>query len=121
MDEMRIRQLEDGLPEVRGNASVTHSADNWRGLVRLNYYGSYWEAHLDDYSLPIDAGDEWTVDIEAAYDFNDSMTFIAGAENVFNNYPDKNPWSGVAGAEYPETAPMGFNGALYYVRAQYEF
>ncbi|WP_444939851.1 TonB-dependent receptor plug domain-containing protein [Microbulbifer sp. ZKSA004] len=121
MDEMRIRQLEDGLPEVRGNASVTHSGDSWRGLVRLNYYGSYWEAHLDDYSLPIDAGDEWTVDIEAAYDFNDSMTLIAGAENVFNNYPDKNPWSGVAGAEYPETAPMGFNGALYYVRAQYEF
>ncbi|WP_444932093.1 TonB-dependent receptor plug domain-containing protein [Microbulbifer sp. SSSA002] len=121
MDEMRIRQLEEGLPEVRGNASITHAGDSWRGLVRLNYYGSYWEAHLDDYSLPIDAGDEWTVDIEAAYDFNDSMTLIAGAENVFNNYPDKNPWSGVAGAEYPETAPMGFNGALYYVRAQYEF
>ncbi|MCO1335171.1 TonB-dependent receptor [Microbulbifer sp. OS29] len=121
MDEMRIRQLEEGLPEVRGNASITHSAETWRGLIRLNYYGSYWEAHLDDYSLPIDAGDEWTVDIEAAYDFNESMTLIAGAENVFNNYPDKNPWSGVAGAQYPETAPMGFNGALYYMRAQYEF
>ncbi|WP_445363422.1 TonB-dependent receptor plug domain-containing protein [Microbulbifer sp. ANSA003] len=121
ISDMRLRQLEDGLPNVRGNATFNHTGDNWRGLVRLNYYGSYWEAHLDDYSLPIDAGDEWTVDIEAAYDFNDSMTLIAGAENVFNNYPDKNPWSGVAGAEYPETAPMGFNGALYYVRAQYEF
>ncbi|WP_444895025.1 TonB-dependent receptor plug domain-containing protein [Microbulbifer sp. SSSA005] len=121
ISDMRLRQLEDGLPNVRGNATFNHTGDNWRGLVRLNYYGSYWEAHLDDYSLPIDAGDEFTVDIEAAYDFNDSMTLIAGAENVFNNYPDKNPWSGVAGAEYPETAPMGFNGALYYVRAQYEF
>ncbi|WP_444944952.1 TonB-dependent receptor plug domain-containing protein [Microbulbifer sp. ZKSA006] len=121
VDDMRIQQLEDGLPEVRGNASITHAADNWRGLVRLNYYGSYWEAHLDDYSLPIDAGDEWTVDIEVAYDLSGSISLIAGAENVFNNYPDKNPWSGVSGAEYPETAPMGYNGALYYVRGQYEF
>ncbi|WP_444932092.1 TonB-dependent receptor plug domain-containing protein [Microbulbifer sp. SSSA002] len=121
MDDMRIQQLEGGLPEVRGNASITHAADNWRGLVRLNYYGGYWEAHLDNYSLPIDAGDEWTVDIEVAYDLSGSISLIAGAENVFNNYPDKNPWSGVAGAEYPETAPMGYNGALYYVRGQYEF
>ncbi|WP_299581806.1 TonB-dependent receptor [uncultured Microbulbifer sp.] len=121
MDDMRHQQLEDGLPNIRGNATVSHAGDGWRGLVRLNYYGSYWEAHLDDYSLPIDAGDEWTVDIEGAYDFSDSLSLIAGAENLFNNYPDKNPWSGVAGAEYPETAPMGFNGALYYLRAQYEF
>ncbi|WP_226648512.1 TonB-dependent receptor plug domain-containing protein [Microbulbifer variabilis] len=121
MDDMRLKQLEDGLPNVRGNATVSHAGDGWRGLVRLNYYGSYWEAHLDDYSLPIDAGDEWTVDIEGAYDFTESLSLIAGAENLFNNYPDKNPWSGVAGAKYPETAPMGFNGALYYVRAQYDF
>ncbi|WP_444924354.1 TonB-dependent receptor plug domain-containing protein [Microbulbifer sp. DLAB2-AF] len=121
ISDMRLGQLEDGLPNIRGNATISHAGEGWRGLVRLNYYGSYWEAHLDDYSLPIDAGDEWTVDIEGAYDFSDSLSLIAGAENLFNNYPDKNPWSGVAGAEYPETAPMGFNGALYYVRAQYEF
>ncbi|MDP5209164.1 TonB-dependent siderophore receptor [Microbulbifer sp. 2205BS26-8] len=121
MDAMRLRQLEDGLPNLRGNATLTHAGDGWRGLVRLNYYGSYWEAHLDDYSLPIDAGDEWTLDVEAAYDFSESLSLIAGAENLLNNYPDKNPWAGVAGAEYPETAPMGFNGALYYVRAQWDF
>ncbi|WP_020412191.1 TonB-dependent receptor plug domain-containing protein [Microbulbifer sp. VTAC004] len=121
ISDMRLRQLEDGLPNVRGNATINHVGDGWRGLVRLNYYGSYWEAHLDDYSLPIDAGDEWTVDIEGAYEFSESLSLIAGAENLFNNYPDKNPWSGVAGAEYPETAPMGFNGALYYLRAQYDF
>ncbi|MFA0812180.1 TonB-dependent receptor plug domain-containing protein [Microbulbifer epialgicus] len=121
ISDMRLRQLEDGLPNIRGNATINHVGDGWRGLVRLNYYGSYWEAHLDDYSLPINAGDEWTVDVEAAYDFTESLSLIAGAENLFNNYPDKNPWSGVAGAQYPETAPMGFNGALYYVRAQYDF
>ncbi|WP_299943779.1 TonB-dependent receptor [uncultured Microbulbifer sp.] len=121
MDDKRIRQLEDGLPNLRGNATITHAGDGWRGLVRLNYYGSYWEAHLDDKDFPLTAGEEWTVDLEGAYDFSESLSLIAGAENLLNNYPDKNPWAGVAGAEYPETAPMGFNGALYYVRAQWNF
>ncbi|MCX2802071.1 TonB-dependent receptor [Microbulbifer thermotolerans] len=121
MDETRIGQLEDGLPNIRANATITHYGDSWRGLMRINYYGSYWEAHLDDGSLPIDVGDEWTLDVEAAYNFSDSLSLIAGAENLLDNYPDENPWAGVAGAEYPVTSPMGFNGALYYLRARYEF
>ncbi|WP_250459937.1 TonB-dependent receptor plug domain-containing protein [Microbulbifer litoralis] len=121
MDETRIKLLQENLPNVRGNATLTHYGDNWRGLVRLNYFGSFWEAHLDDGTLPIDAGAEWTLDAEASYSFNDNLSLIAGAENLLDNYPDDNPWAGVAGSEYPTTSPMGFNGALYYMRARYQF
>ncbi|WP_193166291.1 TonB-dependent receptor plug domain-containing protein [Microbulbifer hainanensis] len=121
MDDLRIRQLEDSLPHTRANATLKHYGDNWRSLLRVNYYGSYWEAHLDDGTLPIDGGAEWTLDVEGAYNISESLSLIAGAQNLLDNYPDENPWAGIAGAEYPVTSPMGFNGALYYLRANYTF
>ena len=121
MDDLRIRQLEDSLPHTRANATLNHYGDNWRGLLRVNYFGSYWEAHLDDGTLPIDGSAEWTLDAEASYNISESLSLIAGAQNLLDNYPDENPWAGIAGAEYPVTSPMGFNGALYYLRAHYTF
>jgi iron complex outermembrane receptor protein len=121
LDETRIRQLEDNLPAYRFNATFTHGTDKWRMLTRLNYYGSYWEAHLDSGGLPIDAGSEFTVDLEFGYHVMENFELIVGASNLFDNYPDENPWGGEAGAAYPVTSPMGFNGGMYYARARYSF
>lgn len=112
----RVRQLEENLPQHRGNVTWTHSQGDFRGLVRMNYYGSYWEAHLDDGTLPIDAGSEFTFDVEASWQLTDEFEWVIGADNVFDEYPDDNPWAGIVGAAYPVTSPMGFNGGFYYTR-----
>ena len=53
-----------------------------------------------------------------------------GAANIFDNTPDELadiPLDGfssvgaVAGAQFPSTAPFGFNGGSWYVRARYNF
>ncbi len=121
IDELRQDQLENNLPKTRFNATFTHNEDNWRMLARVNYFGKYTERHLDSFGLPVFAGSEITLDAEIGYNVMENLEVVVGANNLFDNYPDANPWAGVAGAAYPVTAPMGFNGGMYYVRARYTF
>lgn len=121
LSDTRIKQMEDGVPDTRGNLSLSHLQGDWRGLVRVNYFGEYYEAHADDGTLPIYPGEEVTLDLEAGYNFTEKLSLAMGAENLLDNVPDENPWADILGARYPVTSPMGFNGALYYMRARYEF
>lgn len=121
LDSCRVQLLEENLPNWRGNATLTHSTGKWRALARGNYYGSYFEAHLDACDLPINAGSEVTFDLEFGYNVMENLELIVGANNLFDAYPDANEWGGVAGAAYPVTSPMGFNGGFYYARARFSF
>ena len=117
----RIRQLEDGNPDVRFSLTGTHNRNNWRGLVRVNYFGEYFEDHVDSGIFPIEAGAEFTVDAEIGYTFNDSLTIVLGAQNLLDEEPDLNPWaSSIVGAKFPVTSPMGFNGGFYYARVSWD-
>ncbi len=117
----RIKQLEGNLPNTRSTFTMTHDHGDWQFLTRLNYYGSFYEAHLDAGSLPIYAGSKVTVDAELTYDVTSNVKLKLGSQNLFNTYPDKNPWATVVGATYPPTSPMGFNGGYYYAEAEYDF
>lgn len=116
----RVKQLEDNLPEIRFSLIGTHDLNAWRGLWRINYFADYYEAHVDEGSLPIFAGAETTLDIELSYSFTENLTVTLGGQNVLDNEPDRNPWSSVVGAKYPVTSPMGVDGGFYYVRATWE-
>tara|TARA_R110002073_G_scaffold234063_8_gene395402 strand:+ start:2398 stop:4995 length:2598 start_codon:yes stop_codon:yes gene_type:complete len=121
LDATRILQLERNLPHYRANATFIHVEENWRGLLRANYFSGFYEAHAGDGTLPIEAGGEISIDVEVGYNVMENLEFIVGAENVFNNFPDKNPWATVVGSQYPETSPLGFSGGLYYARVKYDF
>ncbi len=121
LSDTRLRQLEDALPSIKGNINLRHSTDTWRTLARINYHNSYFEAHLDDGTLPIEASAEYTVDVEFGYNVNDAIEVVVGIANLFDEYPDENPHSGIAGSKYPATAPFGFTGGQYYLRALYNF
>ena len=47
--------------------------------------------------------------------------FALGAQNLLDTYPTRNPFAGVAGAEYTLTSPFGFNGGSYYIRARFNW
>jgi len=121
LDDTRVRQLEENLPEFRGSVSATHERGPWSGLLRLNYFGDYFEAHLDDGTLPLKPGAEWTVDAELTFNFWERYNISFGADNELDNVPDKNRFAGVAGSKYPATSPMGFNGGFYYVRLRFDY
>ena len=117
--DTRVRQLEDNLPDQRFALTAHHVQGNWRFLARVNYFGEYFEAHLDDGTLPIEVGSAVTVDAELGFNFTDSLSVTLGAQNLFDEFPDDNPWSDIVGAVYPVTSPMGFNGGFWYLRANY--
>ena len=48
------------------------------------------------------------------------MTLAAGAQNLFDTYPTKNPHRR-SGAKYSALSPYGFSGGLYYLRASFSF
>ena len=121
LSDTRLRQLEENLPNLKGNLTWRHSQNNWRWLARANFHDSYFEAHLDSGDLSIEPDGEITFDIEFGYTFNEQFDIIVGAANVFDTFPDENEFAGVAGSRFPATAPFGFSGGQYYARARYDF
>ena len=129
----RAKQLEDSTPATRGSLTFNHTDGPLRGLVRVNYYGKFFECHLDATNnaappavpcdLPHFGSAQFPVDVELGYSILDNLEIIAGAQNVFDSFPD--PLSaanaGVAGAKYPPVAPAGFNGGLYYFKIRGSF
>jgi iron complex outermembrane recepter protein len=118
---VRIKKLEESLPRQKGYFSINHQREVFHASLRVNYYGSFFEDHLDDGGLPIEEGSAWTVDAEVGMRFASGLYFAAGAQNLFDEVPDDNPYAGIAGAAYPVHAPYGFNGGFYYARVGYRF
>ena len=112
----RVRALEDLLPNVKGSATLLHSKGMWNGMVRANYYGSWF-----DNGNNFDVGSEILIDAEIGAEVYEGVELMIGANNIFDNYPDENPGQGGTGQLYPEASPIGFNGGQYYVKARYTF
>jgi iron complex outermembrane receptor protein len=125
--EARVFILENALPNTKGNFSINHDRGNWHINTRLSYYGSFFEDHLDTGAitgpdaLPIYGDGAWIVDAEVGYTFENGVFLNVGAQNLFDHYPDENPWQDVVGAKYPAHTPWGFNGGVYYARFGYTF
>ncbi|MBY5921321.1 TonB-dependent receptor plug domain-containing protein [Ferrimonas balearica] len=117
----KVRLLEENLPQHKGSLSVNHKVAKWDGVVRLNYFGAYFEDHLDSEIFPIEGSDAWTVDAEVSYPIADQIVASVGAQNLLDQRADEHPWQGVAGARYPATAPVGLNGGFYYLKLSYDF
>lgn len=121
ISDTRVKQLEENLPEDKFTFTISHSQGDWDSFFRVNYYGDYFEAHLDAGSLPIEEDAAVTVDAEVAYNITEDIRLALGAQNLFDKFPDDNPFSGIVGAKYPVTSPYGFNGGFWYLKAQYSF
>ena len=111
----RVASLEELLPELKGSLTFSHSETKWRALARANYFGE-WE---DTGNGTGEQGAEINIDLELGYYLNDQIELIAGANNILDNYPDKNPNAASLGQLYPESSPSGFNGGSYYLKARY--
>jgi iron complex outermembrane receptor protein len=62
------------------------------------------------------------VDLELGYQLAERYTFTIGAQDVFDNVPDRFPNPEInSGAIYPTGSPMGFNGGFWYARLNMDF
>ena len=118
----KVSRLENDLPNNRATFTWSQNWDDWSMFIRSNYYGSYQGVHADDKDLVTDAAEKVTFDAEISYFINDSFVISGGAQNLFDTKPEKlGELSGILGAKYYETSPMGINGGYYYLKGTYKF
>ena len=117
LDSTRIRELEEGLPDIRYSITANHSNGDFRFLGRISYYDDWFDSEDGN-----KYGGEFLVDLEGAYHVTDALTLVLGAQNVFDQTPEDNPGAadGV-GNKYSQFSPFGFNGGFWYARAKFEF
>jgi iron complex outermembrane receptor protein len=61
---------------------------------------------------------KWITDLSLSWRFPSGLRFTAGADNVFDVYPDRTIAANSSGGifVYSGLSPFGYNGAFYYVR-----
>jgi iron complex outermembrane recepter protein len=112
-------------PKHRANFSLGWQAGAFAVNVGEKYYSS-WQQPVD-YPGQI-FGAKFTTDFDISYSVDDHFTFTAGANNLFNTYPDRikasttNPVYQITGSLadgqiYPRSGgPFGINGGFWYLR-----
>jgi iron complex outermembrane receptor protein len=93
-------------------------------MVRINYYGSFYNAQFNDVSLIEKVDPIVITDVEVSYEIKDSLVVALGLRNIFDVFPDeysKGRNHGSLGAIYPLNSPTGFNGGHYYLRMGWDF
>ncbi|WP_395945914.1 TonB-dependent receptor plug domain-containing protein [Brevundimonas sp.] len=126
----RIVDIENLTPKHRANLSANWQVAGFFINGRANYYSSWLSAQ--DYPGQ-EFGDKVTVDLDVSYTIADRYTVTVGANNLFDEYPDKiapttaNPIYAVTGSTadgqiYPRSGgPFGMNGGFWYARLSVKY
>jgi iron complex outermembrane receptor protein len=122
----RVANLEKILPKLRVNFSETWTRGPFSILARVNYYDKFTVTASSGVAQTF--GSEFVADLEASYRFSDKLSLAVGAQNLFDNYPDKDrrtidPVTGLPGNgnQYIDASPFGYNGGLWYLRTEVKF
>nr|WP_047169536.1 TonB-dependent receptor [Sphingomonas sp. Y57] len=115
------RDLVAALPRTKLVLSNDWSLDRVHALLRVTRYGSYVE------SSNVATGDrrfgaKWVTDLDVSYELSERVTLSAGANNLFDVYPDRNGLIAYDGSgAYGNFAPFGLSGGFYYGRVSVKF
>jgi iron complex outermembrane receptor protein len=119
--------LRDEVERQRPRYGAIGSAEYDRGHLhltgRVRYYGAYYDALPGGNPFPSQRISPLAmVDLDVSYDVTDRLTMTAGAENLFNTYPDRTKTvEAFIGFKYPLIQPYDGAGGRAFARATYRF
>ncbi|MFT7008374.1 MAG: iron complex outermembrane receptor protein [Colwellia sp.] len=119
-----LKEREEGVPKTRAVLTYSHSQEDIIATVRINYYGSFYNAQFNQVSLIEKVDPIVITDMEISYEITDNLVAALGAKNIFNVFPQEyseGRTPGFLGAIYPLNSPSGFNGGHYYLRMGWSF
>jgi iron complex outermembrane recepter protein len=125
-NQRAIVAVEQGAPRSRINATVNYSRGAMQFLVRGTRYGSTRDLGANPVLTDQVYDAKWVTDLEMSYDVNNALRLTAGAQNLFDVFPEQNTPANNPGGflNYPVNfgnAPFGVNGGQYYLRALLRF
>lgn len=121
LDDGRVNLIENGTPDTRWNLTANHNYENWRFLVRVNFYGEYYDNEAGG-----DFDNAFVVDLEAGLGVTENIDVVLGVRNVGDetgcstNDCGQTP-ANVLGLPHSQFTPFGFGGAFYYGKMTYSF
>ncbi len=127
LDDHRIRELQENLPEHRASLTLAQSiTDAWGVLGRASYFSGWFDS--EDYlqNPEMEGVGEYTgrviFDLETTYTVDSGLALTLGGRNILNTYPDENPnGADSVGNKYGQFSPFGFDGAYWYAKVGYSF
>ena len=127
LNDHRIRELEENLPEHRAGLTVVQSiTDVWGVLGRASYFSGWFDSEDFLQNPDVPGTGEYTgrviFDLETTYTVGSGLALTLGGRNILNTYPDENPnAAGSVGNKYGQFSPFGFDGAFWYAKVGYSF
>jgi len=114
--------FEDRLPKHNGTASLGYTIGRFGLQGRARYYGAWTDVSGNATGEVFQRfGSMLMFDLSASLQLNDHLSIRAGAENIFDTYPDEATNQAVRGLIYSRNAPYDTDGGQYYVRVGITF
>lgn len=114
--------FEDRLPKHNGTASLGYTIGRFGLQGRARYYGAWTDVSGNATGEVFQRfGSMVMFDLSASLQLNDHLSIRAGAENIFDTYPDEATNQAVRGLIYSRNAPYDTDGGQYYVRVGITF
>ncbi|GGE12302.1 TonB-dependent receptor [Polymorphobacter glacialis] len=135
IDVRRSLNIEGLSPKWRGVLAESWTSGMFDATARLNYYGSITSYNDNPNAAWVinpasiqEFGADWSFDLEVGVTFDERFRVAAGAENLFNRYPDRDvrnlfSQTGAAanGRIYNDASPLSYMGGFWYLRASAKF
>jgi len=133
--QQAISIIEEWQPQDRVSLTGLYKIGDLSVNLAFNRYGEYTVLDGEKQTY----GAKLLTDLRINYQFNDELSFNFGGNNIFDVYPDKNEIGNSRSGTIEDangniivnspgvftysrrSAPFGFNGAYYYVGAEYRF
>jgi len=114
-----VLTFEKGTPKHKVTLAGDWAKDKWGASLKTTFYGSVLSPNNDATgAFDVRTGDKAVVDLEARYGFTEHVTLAVGANNMFDEYPDRTPVTvnTTNATAFTSFSPFGFNGRFLYTR-----
>jgi iron complex outermembrane receptor protein len=121
-NDTQRRIFEERLPQHNATGSIGYDIGRLSLLARGRYYGGWTDVTGNATGELFQRfGGIALFDVAVSYHIDEHATVRAGAENVFDTYPDEATNQAVRGLIYSRNAPYDTDGGQYYVRLGLSF
>ncbi|KAF1051593.1 MAG: Vitamin B12 transporter BtuB [Stenotrophomonas maltophilia] len=120
-DRQRQGNLKHGLPESKLLLGADWSIGQFDVSLNLTRYGEYTQYGTSEvYDRTFDPA--WITDLNVDYHLTKNLTLTAGANNLFNVYPERTHLASSSAAfPYGNFSPYGTTGGYWYTGLAYNF
>lgn len=114
--------FEEGMPADKETLSVDWSMGPFGATLRATSYGKVVVPDNNP-ANDLNVSRNTLLDIEGRWHATDNLTLSAGADNLFDEYPEAVPYTlnSTGNLPFPNYSPYGYSGRFVYVKAALDF